>query len=268
MNNWDLTKETKQKLNEVTGKMEDKKIENKKPEIQFKTLAEAGKGRGLKIGIYGNYSTGKTHFALTAKEPIFILDSELGAAPLVHQFKGKDIRVLDIMEDDGVISYEKYVNAIEYISQQDKVGTVVIDSITDVWSFAQEYGKVKVFKIKPEQRLAQQWDWNVINSLYLKPLKRLLRLNCNLILVAREQETYQSAGNPTGKFNPHWMKKTGFLVDYVLYNTKRIDKVGNLSFNTKIDKSRAVGKITGKNFANLTFDKLKEELEKFKEVIK
>jgi len=250
-----VSEENKEKIKEMT----------KEPvKIEFRTLKEAEKSRGLKIGIYGNFATGKTHFALTAPEPIFILDSELGASPLAHQFKGKDIKVLDIMEDDGVISYEKYVEAINYIVQQDNVGTVVVDSITDVWAFAQEYGKVKVFKIKPEQRLAYQWDWGIINSLYLNPLKKLLRLNCNLILVARDQESYQSAGNPTGKFNPHWMKKTGFLVDYVLYNTKRIDKVGNLSFNTKIDKSRAIGKVMGKNFANLTFDKLKEELRKYK----
>ncbi len=67
-------------------------------EIEFKSLSEVEKKRGLKVGIYGDFATGKTHFALTAPEPIFIIDTEMGASPLAYQFKEKDIKVLDVAE--------------------------------------------------------------------------------------------------------------------------------------------------------------------------
>ena len=249
---WEKLKEEKETKEEV------------KQDISFKSLDEAEAKRGLKIGIYGGFSTGKTHFALTCPEPIYIIDTEMGAAPLAHQFKGKDVKILDIAEKDGSLSYEKYANAVEFLTQQENIGTIVVDSITDIWDFSQEYGKVKVFKIKPEQRLAQQWDWGVINKLYLKPLLSLLNINCNLILTAREQEKYSGAGNPSGVFNPHWMKKTGYWVDFVLYNTKKIDKAGNISFITSVDKSRPLKDLMNKKFENVNFEIFNKKINELK----
>ncbi|MEK0348007.1 MAG: hypothetical protein QQN44_06725, partial [Nitrosopumilus sp.] len=59
-------------------KTEVKEQNEPKEKIQFTTLSEAKAKRGLKIGIYGDYATGKTHFALTATEPIYIIDTEMG----------------------------------------------------------------------------------------------------------------------------------------------------------------------------------------------
>ena len=247
-------------------KEEVKEQEEKIPQIQFKSLNEANQKRGYKLAIYGDYATGKTHFALTAPEPIYIIDTEIGAAPLAYLFKDKDVKILDIAEKDGSVSFEKYQEAVKFLSKQKEIGTVIVDSATDIWAFAQEYAKTKIFKIKPQQRLAQQWDWGVINKLYLKELLTLIKLNCNLILTARAQEAYAGAGQPTGIFNPHWMKKTGYWVDFVLYNTKQIDKIGNLTFTTKVDKSRPVGKLMGKKFNNIDFNKFVEEVENAKKL--
>lgn len=233
-------------------------------EIKFQTLEEADKKRGLKIGIYGDFATGKTHFGLTAPEPIFVIDTELGASPLAHQFVGKDIKILDVAEKDGNKSFMKLSKAIEFIEKQEKVGTVIIDSVSDLWEYAQEYGKINVFKIKAQDRLAQQWDWGVINKLYLNLILRLIKLDCNVILTARESEVYAGPGKPTNMVKAKWQKNTGFWVDMVLYNSKKIDKVGNISFTTTIEKSRQVGKLMGKMYKNLDFTKLKEELEKVK----
>ncbi len=236
-----------------------------KKKIQFTTLSEAKAKRGLKIGIYGNFGTGKTHFALTAPEPIFIIDTEMGAAPLAHVFEGKDVRILDVAEEDGTKSYQKIVEAVEYISKQEKIGTIILDSITDLWEFSQEYAKVNIFKIKPEQRLAQQWDWGVINKCYMKVLMNLLKIESNLIVTAREAEIYAGAGQPTSQVKPKWQKTTGHWVDLVLYNTKKIDKTGKTIFTTTIEKCRQSGEIMGKSFVGLEFVGLEKELNKVKE---
>jgi len=249
----------------MTWNEEPKKEEESTP-IEFKSLSNAEQKRGLKIGIYGDFSTGKTHFCLTAPEPIFILDTEMGVSPLAHLFPDKDIKILDIREEDGSDSYKKYIAAIDFLSKQEKVGTIIVDSITDVWSFCQEYGKVEIFKIKPEQRLAQQWDWGVINKLYLQPLLKLMTIPCNLILTARASEVYAGAGNPTGILSPSWMKKTPFWVDLVIYNTHKQDKLKGNIFNSRIEKCRQYGSLMGKTFTNLDFITLQSEINKLKEV--
>lgn len=241
----------------------DKEVKEQE-KISFKPLSEAEEKRGLKIGLYGDFASGKTYFSLTAPEPIYIIDTEIGAAPLAHMFKGKDIQVLDVAEENGSKSYEKIVEAVEFISQQKNVGTVVIDSVSDFWDFAQEYAKVNIFKIKPEQRLAQQWDWGIINKLYLGILLKLLKLPCNLILTARESEVYAGPGQPMGIYKPKWQKNTGFWVDFVLYQSKKIDKAGNTTFNSLIEKSRPVGQLMGNRYDNLDFKKLIQTIQKVK----
>lgn len=232
-----------------------------KQEIEFKTLSEAEDKRGLKIGLYGNFATGKTHFCLTTPEPVFILDTEMGSAPLAYNFPGKDIRVLDVAEKDGSTSYQKILEAIDYISKQDVVGTIVLDSTTDLWEFAQEYAKVNIFKIKPEDRLKQQWDWGQINKVYMKVLMKLLRIDCNLVLTAREGEIFAGAGQPTSQVKPKWQKTTGHWVDIVIHNVNKIDKsTGKSSFTSVVEKCRQNGEIQGKRFGNLDFKKLEEEL--------
>ncbi len=248
----------------------EKRAENKKEvkeqdsKIEFKSLSEAESKRGLKIGLYGDFGTGKTHFALTAPEPIFIIDTEIGAAPLAHIFKDKDIKILDVAEENGSKSYEKIVEAIDHITQQENVGTVIIDSVTDLWEFAQEHAKIEIFKIKPEQRLAQQWDWGVINKLYLKLILKLLKLNCNLILTARESEVYGGAGKPMDIYKPKWQKNTGFWVDFVIYQTKKVERDGKTIFTSTIEKSRPCGELMGKRISTLDFKKLEEEIAKYK----
>jgi len=247
--------------NNQTEVKEQDEVVNK---IQFTSLGEAKDKRGLKIGIYGDYATGKTHFGLTAPEPIYIIDTEMGSAPLAHLFEGKDVKVLDVAEKDGTKSYQKIVEAVEYISQQEDVGTVILDSITDLWEFSQEFAKVNIFKIKPEQRLAQQWDWGVINKCYMKVLLKLLRLECNLIVTARESEIYAGAGQPTNQVKPKWQKTTGHWVDLVLHNTKKIDKLGKTIFTTTVEKCRQSGEIMGKSFVGINFDGLEKELNEVK----
>ena len=255
---WKISEENKQKMEGIS------KGELEKPKIEFKPLAEAQGKRGLKIGLYGDYATGKSHFALTAPEPIYIIDTEMGVSPLAHMFKGKDIKIIDVAEEDGSKSYDKFVGAIEYISKQEKVGTVVVDSITDFWDFCQEYAKVNIFKIKPQDRLAQQWDWGTINKLYLLQLLKLIKMDANVIVTAREAEVYAGAGQPTNMVKPKWQKNTGFWIDIVLHNKKRIDKIGMVSFTSTVEKSRQFGKLMGKTFSNLDYTKLNGEIEKLK----
>jgi len=241
--------------------------EQVKPKIEFVKLSEAKQNRGIKILSYGNFSTGKTHFALSSDKPVYIIDTENGASPLADKFP--DAKVInisnmgdsDVDEKDEVKNFENYQNVVDYLMTlpDEEIGTIVVDSISDIWEWSQAYAKVKIFKIAVEDRLKQQWDWGTINKLYLAPLKKLINKNCNIILTAREGETYEGAGKPSGRFEPKCQKKTPYWVDIVLYHEiKYINK--QILFQAKITKCRQKGELIGKSMESPSLDKIKEML--------
>ena len=247
-----------------------KKKEVKPKEVktmEFKTLKDSKKNRGIKVLSYGNFSTGKTHFALSSPGPIFIIDTENGASPLADKFP--EAKVLNICnlsgeeveEKDEVINFENFQAAVnQLVNLPDKeVGTIIIDSVSDIWSWAQAYGKIKVFKISIEDRLKQQWDWGVINTLYLTQIKKLINKNCNVIFTARESEIYAGAGQPSGRYEPKCQKTTPYWVDIVLYHQlKYVNR--QILFQAKIEKCRHKGEILNKIIPDTTLDKIQEML--------
>jgi len=242
--------------------------EQEKPKelkIEFKKLPEAKEERGIKILSYGNFATGKTHFALSSPKPVYIIDTENGASPLADKFPdAKVINICNIEEEDNdekdeIRNFEKFQQTISYLVTLSDAETIIIDSISDIWDWAQAYAKIKIFKIPAEQRLAQQWDWGVINKLYLKQILKLINKNCNVILCARTGEEYAAAGQPTGRFKPLCQKKTPFWVDIVLFHeVKFINK--QLQFQAKIEKCRQKGELIGKIIENPTLEKIEELL--------
>ncbi len=238
-----------------------------KPKIEFKTLLESKKDRGIKILSYGSFSTGKTHFALSSEKPVYIIDTENGAAPLADKFPDANILNIcnmdanDIEEKDEVNNFENFQEAINHLISlpDDKIGTIIIDSVSDIWDWAQAYAKTKIFKIPVEQRFAQQFDWGVPTKLYLKQIQKLINKNCNIVLCARAGEEYAGAGQPTGKYKPQCQKKTPYWVDIVLFHEVRfINK--QLQFQAKIEKCRQKGEIINKIIENPNLEKIKEML--------
>ena len=175
---------------------------------------------------------------------------------------------MDCGEVDGTISFEKIQNAVDYILLKGDAGTIIIDSVSDLWEFSQEYAKVKIFKIPVLDRLKQQWDWGKINYLYLNIIKKLINSNANVIFTARESEVYAGPGQLINIVKPKWQKSTGFHLDYVIHNIKRIDKMGNVNFVSNVEKSRSMKSLMGKNFDNLTFDELNKIVEENKNIRK
>ncbi len=235
--------------------------------IEFKTLLESKKNRGIKILSYGNFSTGKTHFALSSTKPVYIIDTENGASPLADKFP--DANVINICNVEGgdaddkdeVKNFENFQATIDYLIKlpDDQIGTIVVDSISDIWDWAQATAKTKIFKIPIEQRFVQQWDWAVPTKLYLKQLLKLINKNCNIIVVARAGEEYAGAGQPSGKYKPQCQKKTPYWVDIVLFHeVKFINK--QLQFQAKIEKCRQKGEIINKIIENPTLEKIEELL--------
>ena len=141
---WNNLKNNKEEMKEEVQQVK---------EIKFKTLKEMKENRGIKILSYGNFSSGKTHFALSSEKPLFIIDTENGASPLADKFP--DAKVLNISnmdnnnieEKDEVNNFQNYIDTIDYLCSlpDEEVGTIVIDSISDICEWSQAYCKIKIF---------------------------------------------------------------------------------------------------------------------------
>lgn len=221
-----------------------------------------GKKR-INVAVFGLPGTGKTNFCLTAPEPICIIDTEVGVSLLKDQFPNKKIIVEVITPTSVRDGYEQTLRKVEELLpliQKGLIGTVVLDSITDIWEFAQDYTKDKVWNLKPEDKLKQQWDWGTIYKMYNKIIKRLLTADCNVILTGKAGEKYAGAGKPLGTYAGKWMKDTPYAMDYVL-EMRRIVENNTVSFIAYIEKSRVRGKeLIGKKIDNPSWDKLAELL--------
>lgn len=236
------------------------KIPEQKQDL-FESLETSSGKRGYNIGLYGISGTGKTHFGLTAPEPIIIFDTETGASLLAPNFKGKDIKVVNLFNENSVKSWEKYVQAVDAViklAEEGKVKTIIVDSMTDVWEFCQDYAKETIWKIKSTARLNQQWDWGTINKLYKQQLLKLINTKANVIFTSRASEDYMSAGHPSGTYSPRWQKDTSYQLDYVMemkFNKQQQTFIG--IFN----KSRTKGQeLIGKQVDNINWDKLVESI--------
>lgn len=271
-------------------KMAKEKGKEQKPKqeikpIQFQKLTSEMTIQKLKIGIHGLPKSGKTRWAMSSclkHGPTYIIATEPGIRPLARLFPKGEMYFCEVYEPDytGIFEVEasKTLANIDQavrqiremaIKEPKTVGTVVVDSVSDVWKFVQEWMKMEVLKIDKTARVRQQWDWGHANSKYQNIIMQLISLPCHVILTAQDREEYTGPGQPAGSFVPRWQKQTPYWVDIVIGLKKMKDKVGQVHYMAEIEDSRHMDQnlnpIAGKTFENFDFDMLVEALTTKKE---
>lgn len=194
----------------------------------FKKTLEIPAVQGLKVGVYGLPNTGKTHFALTAPKPMFVIDTEFGSRMVAEKFSDKDqIYIMEALQLDSnmepdpiasLIQIEKALSAVvKYVQENPGIrGTIVIDSASDIWTWIgvwlEEEGAQKRLKTGDIPR----FEWGRANKRYLQLIYKLLRSKWNVILTGKVQEAFAEDGRPTGIFRSRWQKDTEHWLDIVL----------------------------------------------------
>jgi len=264
------------------GQLAKPKEEQKEPvpQIAFQKLTPELAIKKLKIGIRGQQKTGKTRWAMSSAVnygPTYIIATEPGVKPLAKLFPDSEIYFCEVYEPDytGVFEVESTKTlanidqAVRQIRQMalanpDSVKTVVVDSVTDVWKWVQEWMKMEVLKIDKTARVKQQWDWGYANTKYQNIIMQLISLPCHVILTAQDREEYAGAGQPSGEWTARWQNQTPYWVDIVIALKKMKDKVGQVHYMAEIEDSRHMDEnmnpIAGKTFENFTFDDLVKAL--------
>ena len=253
------------------------------PTVVFQKLSEAEPVKFLKVAFHGQQKTGKTRNALTFPEPIYVILTEPGLKPLKKLFPTKEIYFIDayvpdytgVFDVDATKSLARVDAAVRQIRQlavekPGSVGTVVFDSVTDIWKWVQEWMKTEILKIDKTARVKQQWDWGYANTKYQNIIMQILSLPAHLVLTAQDKEEYSGPGSPSGEYTARWMNQTPYWVDIVIGLHKVSNpKTGIVQFVATVEDCRhmdeGMNPIVNEDIPDFTFDKLIQKLNGGKE---
>lgn len=215
---------------------------------RFKPSTDLPAVRGLKLGVYADAKIGKTHFALTSKLPIFVIDTE-GAAKLiaknfdqsrqdqiyineviqlVGKKKGKfDIvgslkaleESIDIITDVVMLSEKKEEDLTDeekacMIIAPGQIGTIVIDSGTDMWDWLSTWLELEgATKFNKSDNSMNRTEWGKANKKYADFMYMLLRSNWNVVFTFRSRPVVDAKGADLGAFQARYQKNTKYWLE-------------------------------------------------------
>ena len=271
----------------VDGKVFEEILTKPQPVSDMKT--------GIDVLLYGDTNVGKTYCSMTFPEPIFVIDTEKRAEKSKkYHYPGKDIRIFDpvtikddYVDDEDAIDYAasidnitNFVVALNRKIQSGEItqGTLVVDSLTDIWKWVQEWGKVRLAKKGKLDRelmsIKNQFDWGIMNGKNARLMmlfKHVTRKGLNFVGTARETnvpdyvQANQTAKLPTEKIRVQ--KDVPFVFSSILNLKLRRIKTPT-GFNTKYLTD--VVKLDTLDYnqppiENIDFEKIKGMLEKLAE---
>ena len=213
--------------------------EEKEPTIEdlFTPIEQAQQRRGVKAFFWGEWKTGKSYAGLTFPGPVYVIDTEGGVAPLAQHFKGKEIFIYNCAEPfaeppkfkhsgqeddkpfavDPVKSLAKVEKATIALSKV-QGGTVIIDSVSDIWEWIQSWLKYNAKysqSAKSGKEFMMQTEWQHANAMYRVLLDRLLTRPVNVVLTSRSAPVYQD-GQITQMSKAKAQANTQYWVDTIV----------------------------------------------------
>lgn len=141
---------------------------------------------GLKVNVYGRSGTGKTTFWSTFPSPILALISSGGDKP-------GELRSIDTPENRKRISklVLEQPSDVEEVAQSvgDSYATVVLDHATGLQDLVLK-SILGLSDLPPQGSwgMASQQDWGQCALQTKEHLRRLLNLDCNVVIIAQERE--------------------------------------------------------------------------------
>lgn len=233
-----------------------------KPEHFFKHQRELELKHGLKVGVWGEPEVGKSYFAMTFPEPIYIVDTEFAAKKLAKQhFPDKNIYIFEcsvidptsVLEEPDPIksleNMEKAIIALKDISE----GTIVIDTVSDYWSWMGAYVESEARRFYKSSGQMMRTEWATGNERYRYFINRLLIRPVNVVLISQPKPIYHQ-GVDTGAIKPAWQRQTAHWCDIVLWLRKR-EVEGKIRYEAVITKCR-FKRAENAIIEDVTYDKL------------
>jgi len=231
----------------------------KTKEQLFTDIHELAKKAGIKIGVHGVAESGKTHFCCSSPPPVYILETDDGAAQLANNFPSKNIKVLNCYVTTGdpqtecKASLDMLKEALVALSDLNE-GTICIDSGTDLWEWIGGTLRLEILKVDLAARVAPS-DYKWANAEYRSIIMKCRAINANFVITAMDGEVFRDAKlTPTNVYKAEWQKWTPRWLDCQIRLMKEETKTG-YTFRGFIEKFRH-HRLTNRDFLNLDFDAL------------
>jgi len=163
------------------------------------------------LSLEGMDKTGKTHFALTAPDPIALFNFDIGLEGVVHKFADKEILVSDVRvaKTGGEDMWEKAWDAFRKMFtdaiRHPDIRTVVIDNGTEMWELLRLARLHKLTKVMPHQ-------YTEVNEEFRELMRtEVFESNKNVIFVHKVKQQWVN-DKFTGKYERAGFKDIGYLV--------------------------------------------------------
>jgi len=272
-------------LKTQTDSVAAEKVEGPKVNDLFKPIEEVEEGQGIKALIYGQPECGKSFFGMSFPGPIYAISTETGLKKIKHHFPDKEIHLLEATSPFATASAEQLKkndndepfiqNPLESLEKIEaatmalkdvKGGTIIIDSISDVWNWLQIWLKYAGKRSTSKQTGAEfmmQTEWQRVNEKFRWLMMRLNMIPCHVVLTSRVKPEYDGDGKKiVGAENVKSAGDQAYFVDFVIHVNKIAKpKPGNpndilIKRMATIEKCRQQS-MSGVQIEDITFDKLK-----------
>lgn len=224
--------------------------------------------RIFRILCWGPPGMGKSTMGFSFPEPVCVIDTENKAADLKKKFSGKNIFIWTPDGfDDAVQARDEALNLLEeYEAQTDEKGTVVVDSMSDMWEWSQyKYIEDWYPNTPPDEVNLSLQDWPKIKDYHNKKFRRGIK-DCDFhvcwtatrkdaIGKKMEQDLDKTPSKPGGETNNDY--KVNSIIR-LRHNDNGIP-VGDLQKSGKV-RFKYLG------LERPTFDKHKEIIEHVEEI--
>lgn len=144
----------------------------------------------LIASVNGRPKTGKTHFGLTAPEPLFFVNIDIGTEGVLDKFQaeGKKIYVFDVRvprtasKDIYVPMWESLKNVFRTVYQAG-AGSVIVDTDSEVYELARLAKFGKLAQVMPQH-------YTEVNNEYREVLRQAFDSNMNSIFIHKMRPKY------------------------------------------------------------------------------
>jgi len=175
--------------------------------------------------IAGKEGSGKTHLACTMSEtePVYLIDTEYRAQVVARKFKNVKFAV--------VKSFTELVIAVKHILKHQPPGTIILDSGTDLQTFAE----IEYLERSEKEKVGMPWNWAEVWRLcnaVIDDIKSSQRFN--LVVTARVKEEYANE-KATGRIIPRIYGTLPYKADVVIQYSSDKERVPVLTKNGYTD---------------------------------
>jgi len=165
--------------------------------------------RRLIVSVSGKPKTGKTHFALTAPDPIFFINVDIGTEGVLDKFQaeGKRIYVHDVRvpktgsKDVYVPMWENLKNIFKKVFQVG-AGTVIADTGTEVYELARLAKFGKLTQVMPQH-------YTEVNSEFREVLRLAYESSMNMVFIHKMKPVYIQ-NQRTNEYEPSGQSDMGY----------------------------------------------------------